>query len=76
MDQCTIGTKFCEEHLHLPKVISNLNVEGSADEIRLVTACTAVLSLMISKVKMIAPTYVIENKKSASEHILVYIFSE
>ena len=30
------------KHLHLHTLISNLNVEGSADELRLVTACTAV----------------------------------
>ena len=31
---------------------------------------------MISKVKMIAPTYIIENTKSAYENVLVYIFRD
>ena len=30
------------DNLHLHRLMSNLNVEGSADEIRLATACTAV----------------------------------
>ena len=37
-----IPPKNLHLHLHLHRLISNLNVEGSADEIRLATACTAV----------------------------------